>query len=69
MVPVVASIAPDHGAAVVGLVAPGTDPDLVPALVSDLEGERYRRRTCEQPFNEETIVRTKNWSWFDNTLL
>ena len=46
VVPVVASVAPDHGAPVVGLVAPGTDPDLVPALVSDLEVERYQKENA-----------------------
>lgn len=36
MVPVVTVVAADHGAPIVGLVAAGTDPDLVSPLVSDL---------------------------------
>lgn len=36
VVPVVTVVTADHGAAVVRLVAPGADPDLIPPLISDL---------------------------------
>ena len=36
MVPVVTVVTANHGAPVIRLVAPRTDPDLIPPLISDL---------------------------------
>ena len=58
MVPVVTVVTADHGAPIIGLVAAGTDPDLVSPLVSDLgAGGRKPERHREKRNPKKGIIR------------
>lgn len=59
VVPVVTIITANHGAPVIGLVAAGTDPDLVPPFVSDLglQGREQNRDALRRKYPKKGTIR------------
>lgn len=62
VVPVVTVVTADHGAPIIGLVAAGTDPDLVSPLVSDhISADRLRDHTADRGFGAGGSRSSRGW--------